>query len=137
MDLHESARDRGRGANGHNVVLLQTPEPRRRSTNRSSFPSVFSLGRHHPPPHVSVAGFDATQPSQVVLSLADLLRQFDTGNHHACVLEGFEPEHRVHPPPHASVVLLDDIIEVSAFLWAVPLPRRRRATGTALPTSCS
>jgi len=44
---------------------------------------------------VSVARVGATQPSQVVWSLADLRREFDTGNHHACVLQGLEPQHRV------------------------------------------
>ena len=71
-------------------------------------------GRHNATPHLGMTGLNSTEAAQVILSLPDLLHELDAGDHDACIVEGLEPEHRIHPPLHASVILLDDVVQVSA-----------------------
>jgi hypothetical protein len=42
------------------------------------------------------------------------------------VLQGLEPQHRVHPPLHPSVVLLDDMMEVKRMTERASSDRESR-----------
>src|ERR1700689_2862304 len=46
------------------------------------------------------------------LSFDDLLHEFDAHQNPASVIEGLEPEHRLHAEFHAPMVLLHDIVQV-------------------------
>lgn len=63
-------------------------------------------------PHLGIAGLCSTDSSQVVLLLSDLLGQFDSGDHHACVLKGLNPKHGLNSVLHSPVVLFDNVIQV-------------------------
>jgi hypothetical protein len=53
-----------------------------------------------------------TQPTEVELPLADAQQQFDPRSGDRRGLEPLESEHRTDPELHASVVLLNQIVQV-------------------------
>jgi len=52
--------------------------------------------------------------SKIILLLFDFLGELDAGDHHTCVYERLKAKHLLHSVLYASVVLFNNIVEVSA-----------------------
>jgi len=59
----------------------------------------------------SVAASINSGTRKIVLTLVDLLHEFDPNEHPAGIVELLEAEHRLHPSLDAPVVLLHDVVQ--------------------------
>ena len=69
---------------------------------------VFQLSRHHATPDRGWSGSEVGRNPK--LPLMDLLRQLNSEDDAAGVVEALQADHRLQAELHAPVVLLDDVV---------------------------
>lgn len=89
------------------MVLVQFKRGRRRSPRVS-----FLLCRQHCIPDSGRTSVFEPQSAEVELALVDPAEQFDAGDRDRRRPEPFESEHRTDAKFHATVVLLDQVIQI-------------------------